>query len=474
MISKLNILIIDDDEDDFYITSQYLQEINGFEVTCEWCYNTTSALNELSSNKHDVYFIDYRLGAKTGLEILKQAIDNGCNKPVVLLTGKGNEQIDRLAVECGAYDYLVKSDLSSEKLERCLRYSVERYRTFKLIADNEKKYRLLFENVINFIFTCDNILHFTECNSACYSLLGYYPNEIKGKSIFDFIAEKDKNILKKLITDKQHIKNHIVEFETKNKESILGNLSLTYFELPDQQSYWQGVVIDETIRQQAEQTNLQKEKLDATYRLVRTLAHEIRNPLTNIGLSVEVLEEDNIEEQKKLLDIIKRSSGRINNIITEILQSSKSVNLNLELFDLNQLIRDTIEVASDRIKLKNIQLTSQFPDHSVVKLIDVEKFKIAILNIIVNAIEAMDKETKNLKIKLVPKIETVDIIIKDNGSGIKEENLKSLFEPYFTTKKTGMGLGLISTLNILKSHNAEIKVDSLENEGTTFTISMPH
>jgi two-component system, sporulation sensor kinase E len=471
MISKLKILIIDDDEDDYFLSSQYLEEINSFDVECNWCYSGNDALSKLKENYYDAYFIDYRLGERTGLEIMKQAIDEGCVKPVILLTGRGNEQIDKLAVEYGAYDYLVKDELSSEKLERCLRYSVERYRNFKIINDSEKKYKLLFENAINFIFSCNNILQFQECNAASFSILGYRPAYLKGKSLFDFLSEKDRNELKKAFIQKQNIDNYIVEFISDNKEKVLCNLTLKYFELADENSYWQGIIVDETKRLQIEKANLHKEKLEATYRLVRTLAHEIRNPLTNIGLSLEAIQEDKIESQQPYIDIISRSSKRINTIITDILQSSQTVKLQLALHNICAVVEEALEISSDRIKLKNIVVIHKIPEAPIIKSIDKEKFKIAILNLVVNAIEAMEGETKQLYVSIDQTLDSTEIKIKDTGVGISDANLKSLYEPYFTTKKTGMGLGLISTLNILKSHSAEIKVESEVNIGTTFTIS---
>jgi PAS domain S-box-containing protein len=402
--------------------------------------------------------------------VLQEAIDKGCIKPVILLTGKGNVQIDRLAVENGAYDYLIKGELTAEILERSLRYAIERFKSFKLINDNEKKYRLLFENAISFIFTCDPTLHFTECNAASTFLLGYAPEELKNKSLLDFISEKDQQIVKELISEKKNKKNVNIELLTKVSGTVLGSLSITYFDLPNEQSYWQGIILDETIRTQAEQAKLQKEKLEATYRLIRTLAHEIRNPLTNIGLSLEGIEEKKTEEQSMFIDIIKRSSSRINSIISELLQSSKKIDLRLELTDIVEVVKDAIEIADDRIKLKNIIVETMFPTDPIIKKIDIEKITITLINLIVNAVEAMEANTGQLSVGIEHTTETTQIIVKDNGSGISEENLKNLFEPYFTTKKTGMGLGLLSALNIIKAHNADIKVESKENKGTTFKI----
>lgn len=474
MLSDLKILIIDDDEDDYFITSQYLEEIESINVSCDWCYNIKDAQQQLVSNTYDLYFLDYRLGARTGLELLKDAKQNGAFKPVILLTGKGTVEIDKQAVENGAYDYLVKSDLSSEKLERCLRYAIERYKSFKLINDNERKYRLIFENALSFIFTCDKLLHFSDCNPASEYLCGYTPEELKGTSFLNLLDEQDRNTLKIHLQDKKNISNLNVRLNTKHEEVKTGNLSLTYFEAEDVEPHWQGIIYDETMRAQAEQEKIQSEKLEATYRLVRTLAHEIRNPLTNIGLSIEGIMDKGLDEQQlPFVDIIKRGSKRINDIISELLNSSKAVELKPELVDLNQLLRDVLSIAQDRIELKSIETSVSLLNGPAVKLLDKEKFKIAILNLVVNAIEAMDKDQKLLQVSLTQNIDQTAITIKDNGSGMDEDQLKKLFEPYFTTKKTGMGLGLVSTLNIIKSHKAAIEVDSKPGVGTTFKVIFP-
>ncbi len=469
----IKVLVIDDDEDDFLIISDFISDIPQGKFETIWCNGYAKALKLIAQKEHDIYFIDYRLGIQTGIDLVKQAIAMQCEEPLILLTGKGNTYIDREAMKFGATDYLIKGDLNTEILERSLRYALERFKSFKLINDNEKKYRLLFENAISFIFTCDANLNFTECNPASHYLLGETPEELKNKSLLDYISDKDKQIVKDLLADKKNIGNLGVEL-INHTGSVAGNLSITYFDLPNAKSYWQGIILDETIRNQAEQAKIQKEKLDATYRLVRTLAHEIRNPLTNIGLSLEGIEEKNIDGQKMFIDIIKRSSSRINNIISELLQSSKTVELRLELIDIVEVVKDAIEIADDRIKLKNIIVETSFPDYKIVKEIDIEKITISLINLIVNAVEAMEANTGKLCVHILHNIDATQIVIKDTGSGISETNLKNLFEPYFTTKKTGMGLGLASTLNIIKSHKADIKVESKENVGTTFTIVFPN
>ena len=108
------ILIIDDDEDDFFITSEYIKKINDREFRIDWCYKYNDAVKHIRNNDYNLYFIDYYLGAKTGLDLIKEAVALQCEEPMVLLTGKGNQFIDKEAMQAGAMDYLVKSELNVE------------------------------------------------------------------------------------------------------------------------------------------------------------------------------------------------------------------------------------------------------------------------------------------------------------------------------------------------------------------------
>jgi signal transduction histidine kinase len=129
-----------------------------------------------------------------------------------------------------------------------------------------------------------------------------------------------------------------------------------------------------------------------------------------------------------------------------------------------------ISAAIDRITLKRIELVVSYPKHEVYAQLDEEKIKLAFLNIIINAIEAMEEGSGTLNITISENGDENLLEITDNGSGISEENMQKLFEPYFTSKRNGMGLGLASTLSIIQSHNAQIDVNSTEGKGTSFVI----
>ena len=472
-MDSLRILVIDDDEDDYFILFGLLHQISDLKIECKWCNNNSEAVTLLTGNTFDLYFVDYLLGAQTGIDIISDAISLGASKPIVLLTGMGSSKADKKAVEVGAYDYLKKDELSPEKLERCIRYSLERYKHFKTIQDSEKKYKLIFENAFSFVFICDSDFKFLETNKGSDFILGYESAELLGKSLSMILPPEEGNLLMQVNTLKT-LNNYPLRFCSKTKDWRKGTLSISHFTSSDLAPFWLGVLHDDTWRVQAEQSKLQIEKLNATQRLVQTLAHEIRNPLTNMGLAVAGLQDFECDaSQREFLDILQRSGVRINSILSELLQSSKDIDLEKSIVDLRRVIRESLSRNADRAALKKIQISSKLPGHSSDVKIDAGRFTIALSNIIINAIEAVEEKTGEIQLELIDESSAYTIIIRDNGCGISEKQMTSLFEPYYTTKRGGVGLGLVATLNILKAHKAQIDVKSAPSKGSTFTIHLP-
>jgi signal transduction histidine kinase len=236
--------------------------------------------------------------------------------------------------------------------------------------------------------------------------------------------------------------------------------------------YVQGIIRDITNLKKAEKATLQAEKLGAANRLVRALAHEVRNPLNNINLSVDQLMQEDAEASGNVyLDIISRNSRRINDLITELLLSSSQPQENLrEKKALQSILDDSISTIIDRITLKKVSWKVVYPDEPAYILADSLKLKIAFTNIIINAIEAMNDNKGELNISVTSQNGHHLVSIKDNGTGISKETLPHLFEPYFTFKRNGLGLGLATTLNIIQSHKASIDVQTGLDQGSNFIL----
>lgn len=472
---NIRILIIDDDEDDFIITGDYIRNIPGASFTIEWCFRYQDALRHMQERNYDLYFIDYRLGAKSGVDLLKEALENNVAEPMILLTGKGNYTVDIEAMQLGAVDYLIKTELSTEKLERSIRYALERAVSTKALKANERKYRNIFERSKDMVFITDPLFNVKDVNEAAAVMFGYTREEMLHMNLCDLIPQtQHKKFLQQTLQSRKEINDWEVMMLTKTGEMRYSVLTATAEEDLTHKPYVQGIIHDITNIKKAEKATLQAEKLAAAGRLVRTLAHEVRNPLNNITLSVEQLLQEQLDENASFyLEIIQRNSKRISGLISELLNSSRPSEINLERCNLQSIVDEVIAAAIDRLTLKRIKLQVSYPDEVIYLMADNEKLKLALQNIVINAIEAMEEETGNLSIALHLHDEGVVLLISDNGCGISEENISRLFEPYFTQKRNGMGLGLAFTLNILQSHGASIDVASRLQEGTTFTITFP-
>jgi len=469
----LNILVVDDDEDDFFITSSLLNEIEQYNFKVSWSSSYKDAMAELRNNAYHLIFADYRLGIKTGADLIVEAIKNGIDIPIILLTGNGNMQIDKNAMENGAYDYLIKSDINAQSLERSMRYALARYKSLKAIQKSENKYRAMFENSKDAMFNLDEHFRIVDVNNVALELIGLSKESITGvlaDELFKNSHEVKRILL--LANETNEVVDEETEIETLDGRQLIGLLTLTKEKDVEGKMYYQGVFHDITELKRAEQFNLLAEKFEATQRFVKMLTHEIRNPLNNILLSLDGLGTNDHTNQETYTDIIKRNSLRINDLIGQLLQSFKKVDIDLQEVDFNKLIQGSLVAVYDRFTLKGITMKKQIADGIIIKA-DEEKLKLALINFFVNAIEAMEENKGVLSIIAVQKIDTIDLIIEDNGCGMDESQKQRLFEPYFTTKKTGVGLGLSSTLAILRSHNATVEIESEVNKGTRFTISFP-
>ncbi len=135
---KIHVLLIDDDEDDYIITKDLLNNLSHQNIQLAWLDNAEAALPKMASNQYDVYLLDYRLASQTGLDLLKEAKKNGCTAPIIFLTGQENQTVDMEAMYAGAEDYLVKSKIDERLLERSLRYAVQRAKMNQAIQHTER------------------------------------------------------------------------------------------------------------------------------------------------------------------------------------------------------------------------------------------------------------------------------------------------------------------------------------------------
>src|SRR5262245_7631967 len=137
----LRVLLIDDDEDSLIITRGLLSQVEGTVFNLEWASSYEAGLEALRKNGHDACLLDYNLGARNGLEVLQQAVADGCRVPIIMLTGQDDHEVDMQAMKAGAADYLIKDALDTTRLERSIRYAVERQQLLEALEKRAEDLR---------------------------------------------------------------------------------------------------------------------------------------------------------------------------------------------------------------------------------------------------------------------------------------------------------------------------------------------
>jgi len=202
------------------------------------------------------------------------------------------------------------------------------------------------------------------------------------------------------------------------------------------------------------------------------LAHEIRNPLSTINLSAEMLKSViTNEEQKMFLDMIVRGSMRINDILTDLHATFRANETASEEYSIHQLLDEVLSMAEDKIMLKHITIRKDYDTKDSKIVLNRPQMKIALTNIIINAIDAMAADKGELTLVTKSTDHSCVVQIEDNGCGISPDNLKNIFKPYFTNKPDGLGLGLATTQYILRSNYVRLHVKSVETKGTSFFLA---
>ncbi len=228
------------------------------------------------------------------------------------------------------------------------------------------------------------------------------------------------------------------------------------------------------------------------------LAHEIKNPLSTLSLNAQLLAEDvadldlPADTRQRIIrrtESLRRESDRLKGILTDFLQFAGRIRLDPEPHDLNVLIDELVDFFLPQALAIGVQLRTTPARHPTIARVDSALFKQALLNLLINATQALESmpansdRTRELMIRIEPASSHSPspdgsppmhaIHVTDTGPGIAPEHLSSIFQPYFTTRKGGTGLGLATTRRIIQEHQGSIEVHTEPGRGTDFLIRLP-
>jgi two-component system NtrC family sensor kinase len=229
--------------------------------------------------------------------------------------------------------------------------------------------------------------------------------------------------------------------------------------------------------QTREEQLVQSKKLASLGTMLAGVAHEVNNPLSNISSSCEILLEElgesDLEWQKSILKKVLEQVDKARGIVLNLLEFSRNKEFYKESFNLKDLLEKTLGLLHGQIPA-GVKIVKEIDDNLRIYA-DKQRMQQAFMNIISNAVQSIETEGQVTIRANKYRDGIVDVVIKDTGKGIKEENLSKIFDPFFTTKDVGQGtgLGLFITHDIIVRHNGTIKAKSALGTGTTFTIRLP-
>jgi two-component system, sporulation sensor kinase E len=311
---------------------------------------------------------------------------------------------------------------------------------------------------------------FLDINDSFLNSLGYSRGEVIGCTIedLDIIADiPTHKSMCRLITENKSIHNMEVKLRCKSGNIITGLLSTEIIEV-DGQNCLLGIVNDITKRRQMEKKLQRLEQLNLIGRMAASISHEIRNPLTTVRGFLQILmEKGRYKQEREYFELMIEELDRANSIVTEYLTLSKNKAAELKAQNLNQSVNALLPlIRADAVNNEKAIYTNlaEVPDI----LMDENEIRQLILNLVRNGLEAMPPGGV-LKISTYLDNEEIVLAVQDQGAGIRPEIMDKIGTPFFTTKKSGTGLGLAVCYSIAAKHNADIQIDT-GSAGTTFFV----
>jgi diguanylate cyclase (GGDEF)-like protein/PAS domain S-box-containing protein len=278
----IKVLLVDDDEDDYILTRYVFDEFKASRYELDWVNSYDKGITAMLAHSHDIYLVDYRLGAENGLKLMRQAKAEGCRAPVILLTGQGDAAIDLEAMQAGAADYLVKGEFEAPLLERSIRYSLQHARTIENLLSSENKFRSVIQSANDAILLVDETGGVALWNKAAEHIFGYSEAEIIGKPFDSLLALKSEmhfDAKRLLDVSLRRWKGEIISTDGKRKNGTLfpGEITVSKWET-GQGDYYSVIIRDITERRVAED------------RLLFEATHDTLTGLPNRARFTEILQ----------------------------------------------------------------------------------------------------------------------------------------------------------------------------------------
>ena len=489
---EVHILIIDDNEGDVALCSNYLKNGN-LKTTISHVRKAEEAVTKLTTHKYDVCLVDVHLPGMDGIDFIRHILNHGDNLPTIVLTDKGDEKTAVKALKLGAYDYLLKNELDQVLLNKTINRAIKEHRTRKekeRLQEELEAYSIELEKMVS--ERTRQIEYLSSYRELILANLDLYVRVVdpfshtvqyeSGKTTAHFGVNREKPCYAFWKLDKECgnctgkaalENNKVTTKEERGSKNIYSITSIPLKNVDGSMSILE-VIRDITEHKRVESELNQKNRLAAMGEMSSHLGHEIRNPLHRLGLSYELLRESPEVKgsEREVVESIGQSLEVLFTMANDLLDYSRKDKLSREEVDLLKLIKIVASELSQKLEKNRINLSLDIPTDQI--LLNVDKLKIhqTLINIINNGIQAMP-EGGELCISARKEDKLLELVITDSGCGISEADIEKIFIPFFTTKTEGTGLGMPIVKHFIELHGGELSVKSTAGEGTAVAITLP-
>ena len=345
------------------------------------------------------------------------------------------------------------------------------------LMNNRSHTEIIMESMVDGIITIDNDGKVTAINNAARGIMGLN-QEVIGLnyvSIFPGHPEFRSALLETLHTGKNFIG---YEEEFARSDGTIVPISVSTSMLSNHQDTLGAVLVfKDLLEHRAFEDRVRRvDRLAAVGELAAGVAHEIRNPLAAISGSVQILVDELPKDHSSRVfgDVVLKEVDRLNVVIEDLLYFAKPSTNHVSCVHPNELVADTLSLLSPSLKKDLVVLEKCFDPAIGLIAVDAELIKQVLVNLLLNAVQALPPEGGKITVTTLTVSEGVEIIVKDSGTGMDPKSIPRIFDPFFTTKDTGTGLGLAVSNKIIEIHRGYIRVESTVGIGSSFTICLPY
>jgi len=493
MREPINVLLVEDSPDDAFLVERALAE-SGLAVRTRRV-ETLSQLNDALSERWDVVLADYSLptlDARVALETLQAS---GRDVPFIVVTGTIGEERAAELLRAGADDFLLKDSLA--RLGRAVARAIgeaavrrEREEARAEVDRARERYEALVAHATDVIYVLDaeGWVRFT--SPGCEPLIGLAPSEVLGEDAFAFVhaddVERVRAGFERVVEDGGRA---VAQYRIVRPDGEIRHVESVATDLMDHHAVG-GVVLntrDVTERKELEEQLLQSQKMEAVGRLAGGVAHDFNNLLTVISGNTRILLEQLPEDSAHREDAeqVLKASTQVSDLTRQLLAFSRNQVTNPRVVEVCKVVEGVREMLQ-RLMGEDIELAVSACDHGAFARIDPVQIEQIVMNLAVNAREAMPTGGHvSIAVDTLPASELsqdaepvdsdryVRLVFRDSGPGIPPEHRGRIFEPFFSTKEMGTGLGLSTIYGIVTQNGGHIRVECPPSGGTTFVVALP-